>query len=1327
MGSEEAFHDSQSSEQGGATVKTLLIVLLALFLALPNFAAERGIKRVQLSSLAPVETPYLSGKYRALVIGNNNYDDPEKLWPSLKTAVADAEAVAEILKTDYGFAEITLLKNTKQRDIVRAFNQLVTNAQENDSVLIYYAGHGYLNEDTKEGFWIPVDAEGRDDSTFVSNAIIKTKLSVIADKARHVLLVSDSCFSGALLREGNRGMSLDQKNERYYQKVAKKKSVQILAAGGLEFVDDNYKGAGHSPFTYYLLQSLKDNNVRYFEATDLSQETSRNVSVNTQQTPESGVLQGAGHAGGEFFFLRKKTAGAKVSTPSAPASKPIVSAPRKYRADEEMWELVKDSYDSEDLNIFLEEHPESPLAGVARLKLKRLERKQAKAKAEEQQQLAEEEKRLEEERKQLEAEKQKIAEAKRKAEPERKKQQELAALRQKQESESKQSAKSPAGTVTDTSTGLMWQKRTDGREYNWEDARRYCNDLQLGGYLDWVLPSKEVLADMRDKKDIFGPYNRVYYWSSTNYMSSSSHAWHVGLYNDKVSDLIKTSSSSVRCVRGGRQNQAAIGPKQESTPSGTVIDQATGLMWQKEPFDYHFNWYGAVEYCKNLDLGGFNDWTLPEKGDYPDEKSKILKGEDRIHDGRYEQFWTLTEAMGFGAWTADFSEMNPDVYETKDKLKEYSVRCVRGEKKILAFIPSKPESTEAQPETVIDQATGLMWQYEQDGVIRNWEKAKKYCRSLFLGGYSDWELPSKEVLEDMLNKKDLFDPFELEQWYWTSTSNLKDKSRAWSVGFHYGYAERYSKNSGGYALCVRGGRQDQAAIGPKQESTPSGTVTDQATGLMWQKKSDGIERNWEAAKSYCGDLTLAGYSDWELPSKDVLKDMFEKKNLFDPYNRESWYWSSTSNVDSSSSAWFANFYSDSVFYGSKSGSYYARCVRDGSPEQQAKGPRSADGRYLDHGNGAIKDTRTGLMWTKKDSYADLGECLDWDDSRRYVSALRTGGYSDWRLPTVKELKGIYEGSKSNNMAYDHDSRYPLHLDSIFADWAAYFYWSSEEAGSCCARHVSFNPDQAYENHRAHCYDGGVRAVRSWKKEELAVLRPKQEALSSGTVIDQATGLIWQKKPDGGELNWEDAKSYCRNLQLGGYSDWELPSKEVLEDMLGKKNLFDPFKRGERYWTTSSVTYGGKPIPRIIDFDNDFVSSSDKHFGRHARCVRGGQQNQSAISSKQESSPSGTVFDSSTGLMWLKRPDGTERNWEKSKSYCRNLKLAGYSDWKLPSKDVLEDMLGKKNLFDPYNRESWYWSSTSNVDSSWFANFYSDSVFYGSKSGSYYVRCVRGGK
>ena len=136
----------------------LLLAFAFLLFTLPLSATERGVKRTTLSSPVPVATPYLAGLYRALVIGNDDYDDPEQLWPSLKTAIADAEAVAELLRSEYGFAEITLLRNAKQREIVRAFNRLAQTAQENDSVLIYYAGHGHLNEGTKEGFWIPVDA-----------------------------------------------------------------------------------------------------------------------------------------------------------------------------------------------------------------------------------------------------------------------------------------------------------------------------------------------------------------------------------------------------------------------------------------------------------------------------------------------------------------------------------------------------------------------------------------------------------------------------------------------------------------------------------------------------------------------------------------------------------------------------------------------------------------------------------------------------------------------------------------------------------------------------------------------------------------------------------------------------------------------------------------------------------------------------------------------------------------------------------------------------------------------------------------------------------------
>ncbi len=147
--------------------------------------------------------------------------------------------------------------------------------------------------------------------------------------------------------------------------------------------------------------------------------------------------------------------------------------------------------------------------------------------------------------------------------------------------------------------------------------------------------------------------------------------------------------------------------------------------------------------------------------------------------------------------------------------------------------------------------------------------------------------------------------------------------------------------------------------------------------------------------------------------------------------------------------------------------------------EQGTDVTSKDGRFIDNGDGTITDTNTGMMWTKKDSYADLGKCLNWNDSGSYVGRLSTGGYNDWRMPTVQELKKILEKSKSNNMTFDHNSKYPLYLDSIFADGAAYRLWSSETAGSCCARTVDFSRSngRVRKYTRDSCGDRGVRAVR----------------------------------------------------------------------------------------------------------------------------------------------------------------------------------------------------------------------------------------------------------
>jgi len=134
---------------------------------------------------------------------------------------------------------------------------------------------------------------------------------------------------------------------------------------------------------------------------------------------------------------------------------------------------------------------------------------------------------------------------------------------------------------------------------------------------------------------------------------------------------------------------------------------------------------------------------------------------------------------------------------------------------------------------------------------------------------------------------------------------------------------------------------------------------------------------------------------------------------------------------------------------------------------------SSDGRFVDHRNGTVTDTKTGLMWTREDSYVHLGRYLNWEQSRSYVNKLSTGGYGDWRLPTVAELKEIYEIKKSNT---DKDGDI-IHIDPIFSSGGTFWNWSSEEQGKCCAKAFLFIDGNAIKNDRMFSYERGVRAVR----------------------------------------------------------------------------------------------------------------------------------------------------------------------------------------------------------------------------------------------------------
>ena len=106
-------------------------------------------------------------------------------------------------------------------------------------------------------------------------------------------------------------------------------------------------------------------------------------------------------------------------------------------------------------------------------------------------------------------------------------------------------------------------------------------------------------------------------------------------------------------------------------------------------------------------------------------------------------------------------------------------------------------------------------------------------------------------------------------------------------------------------------------------------VIDRTTGLMWQKKPDGVERNWKDAELYCQKLSLGGYSDWRLPNESVLMKMIKNKMMFSSSLRNNYYWSSTVS-NPTSWATYVNFgYGDKGVAWKGSG-MYVRCVRGGN-------------------------------------------------------------------------------------------------------------------------------------------------------------------------------------------------------------------------------------------------------------------------------------------------------------------------------------------------------------------------------------------------------------
>lgn len=238
-----------------------------------------------------------TGQYRALLIANQSY----QYWGDLQTPVSDINSIGKRLLNDYSF-EVEMLQDASRKEILSKIYELGSKSEFNDHVLIYYAGHGIVDLDTNEGYWIPAQADQSFRPDWVSNSEIKTALKSI--KAKHLLVMADSCYSGTLVRSGS-ALS-DNISGPVIERLFSKKARVAITSGGNEPVVDKVGNSNNSIFAQAFISALDENFEKFVPASVFFQKIREQVTQNANQTPLYSNIAELSDDGGEFVFQKNR-------------------------------------------------------------------------------------------------------------------------------------------------------------------------------------------------------------------------------------------------------------------------------------------------------------------------------------------------------------------------------------------------------------------------------------------------------------------------------------------------------------------------------------------------------------------------------------------------------------------------------------------------------------------------------------------------------------------------------------------------------------------------------------------------------------------------------------------------------------------------------------------------------------------------------------------------------------------------------------------------------------------------------------------------------------
>ncbi|MCB0545941.1 MAG: caspase family protein [Phaeodactylibacter sp.] len=252
--------------------------------------------------LEPDEPVVRNGKNYLLVIGIDQY--PE--MPALSNAVLDARKIASLLTDRYQFSEEALFTlfdaEASQDAIISKLRELADIVTAEDTLLVYFAGHGEYDKKIDVGYWIPYDAKKGQIGSYISFDLVSRLIRAI--NTHHTFVLSDSCYSGSFFTTHR---SIDSP---VVAKLEATPSRWLLTSGRKEAVSDGREG-GHSPFAQAVIKQLERNQEPYLLVSEFVNKVVVSVGNNNEQVPIGAPIQDVGDEGGQFVFMLKSYVEAK--------------------------------------------------------------------------------------------------------------------------------------------------------------------------------------------------------------------------------------------------------------------------------------------------------------------------------------------------------------------------------------------------------------------------------------------------------------------------------------------------------------------------------------------------------------------------------------------------------------------------------------------------------------------------------------------------------------------------------------------------------------------------------------------------------------------------------------------------------------------------------------------------------------------------------------------------------------------------------------------------------------------------------------------------------